>query len=80
MEHAQTLRALAASLSEDIAVARMEAHAAFDPLWQHGSMTRSAAYRWLSRQMSIPKGDCHMGRFTVDQCRRVVDLCKMMTA
>ena len=53
---------------------KMEAHAAFDPLWKNGSMTRSDAYRWLSQAMGVT--EAHIGQMDVDECRRVIELCK----
>lgn len=50
------------------------AHAAFDPPWKAGAVKRSHAYIWLSVKMGIPLNDCHIGRFNVDQCRRVVEI------
>ena len=55
---------------------KMAAHAAFDPLWKNGSMSRSQAYVWLSQTLSIHPDDCHMGMFDVDTCDRVVSACQ----
>lgn len=40
--------------------ARKAAHAAFDPCWQSGHMSRAAAYKWLSEKLGIPRKQCHM--------------------
>lgn len=40
--------------------ARKTAHAAFDPLWKSGRMTRSEAYRKLRRALRISERSCHM--------------------
>ena len=40
--------------------ARKAAHAAFDPLWRGGRMSRSEAYRELRRVMRISEKSCHM--------------------
>ena len=64
----------------------MDAHAAFDPLWQRkllklekikGSKRRARGdgYYWLSQQLGIPFEDCHIGMFDVDMCKRVVEIC-----
>jgi hypothetical protein len=70
------LQDLARLLTDDVAVARGVAHAAFDPLWQSGVMTRTAAYKWLAAQMGLNVQDCHMEKFNADQCRRVVEICR----
>ena len=58
----------------DLAKARIAAHAAFDPLWQSGRMTRNRAYSELARRLGIPKHQAHMQMFDVATCERVVAL------
>jgi hypothetical protein len=58
-----------------LARARCMAHSAFDPMWQSGKMSRSEAYTWLARQLSIPKHRCHMLQFDIEMCNRVVEVC-----
>lgn len=59
--------------------ARQAAHAAFDPFWrvrnQFKKGARREAYRWLRTAMAIPKAQCHIGMFTVEQCAQVIALC-----
>lgn len=57
-----------------LASARIAAHAAFDPLWQTGKMTRSAAYALLAKRMGVPKHEAHMQMFDLAQCERVIQL------
>lgn len=68
-------KALAAPPGSELARARIEAHAAFDPLWKHGGVSRFDAYNWLAIQMHLPVSACHMVLFDVAQCQRVVALC-----
>lgn len=56
--------------------ARSAAHAAFDPHWRSGKMTRSAAYKWLSDVMETSKNNTHIGMFNLAQCERVVKVFK----
>lgn len=53
---------------------RKFAHDVFDPLWQEGLMTRSAAYTWLAHKLDIPEDKCHIAMFNADQCQRVVEV------
>jgi len=55
--------------------ARIRAHAAFDKLWKGGKMNRHQAYKRLRVSMGIRKDECHIGKFTKEQCGLVVDLC-----
>lgn len=56
--------------------AKMEAHAAFDPIWRTGEMSRSAAYAWLANELGIPRVKTHIGYFDLKTCRRVVEVCR----
>jgi hypothetical protein len=70
-------------------LARMAAHAAFDPVWENWKeaypghirapsqvrgAARGRAYTWLAEQLGIAKVDCHIGHFDVAQCTRVVEV------
>ena len=54
--------------------AKMAAHAAFDPIWKSGQMSRRKAYSLLAEKMGLPKLKAHIGEFDVDQCKQVVML------
>lgn len=54
-------------------------HEAFDPLWKQGGMTRGAAYAWLAHKLGIPKNECHIGFFTLEQCQEAVRICDIAT-
>lgn len=58
--------------------AKMAAHAAFDPLWKSGQMTRKEAYKRLSEKMGLTPDQTHIGMFDVEQCKTVVLLCTPM--
>lgn len=63
--------------------AKIDAHAAFDPLWQakmrrdnvSKGKARGKGYAWLARQLGLPPQDAHIGMFDVAMCRRVIDVC-----
>jgi hypothetical protein len=52
--------------------AKMMAHAAFDPLWRSGKMSRRRAYALLADRMGLAESDCHIGMFDVNQCHAVI--------
>jgi hypothetical protein len=64
----------------ELRAAKVAAHAAFDPLWRAGGYTRSTAYKWLQKAMDKPRALCHIGLFDVEDCRKVVELCKAKKA
>ena len=60
---------------------RMEAHAAFDPIWKehiwlHGiakGNARTWAYNWLSTQLGRP--DTHISQADEDTCIEIIRIC-----
>lgn len=58
---------------------KLLAHNCFDKLWKSGKMTRSSAYKFLAGEMGIEAKDCHIGMFTVHQCKRVMAICIPLT-
>jgi hypothetical protein len=59
--------------------AKMAAHAAFDPLWKSGGMSRQSAYAWLAGALGISADNCHIGMFDLDGCRAVVAAVSLRT-
>lgn len=78
--HRGTTRPLGRLANAELRLAKIAAHAAFDPLWRNRQMTRNAAYSWLARQLGIRREDCHVGEFDIEQCRRVVAVCEQRKA
>lgn len=68
-------RGRSAAPGSSLAKARHAAHRAFDPIWEDGEMTRSAAYSWLARQLNLRPRDCHMILFDEATCARVIGIC-----
>ncbi|MDE2467961.1 MAG: hypothetical protein KGL35_04280 [Bradyrhizobium sp.] len=56
----------------ELRVAKQAAHAAFDPLWKSGRMTRLEAYRKLAECLGLDTKQTHIGRFDVELCQRVI--------
>lgn len=64
---------------EETCHARIEAHVAFDPIWREGHMSRTEAYRWITRAMwwRAPwRGTFHFGLASAAECRRAQRLCE----
>lgn len=53
--------------------ARKRAHLAFDRLWQDGHLSRSEAYRRLSKAMGLPVNDAHMSTMDAPTANKVPD-------
>jgi len=71
--HFGTSRPLGRLADHRLRSARRAAHAAFDPLWRGGPMTRAAAYRALADSLGLPRGDCHIGGMDEAQCAAAVE-------
>lgn len=65
--HAHTLSPLGVMASRKVRKLRVEAHKAFDPLWQGGLMSRTEAYEWLAALHGVDYADCHIGAMTQDE-------------
>lgn len=73
--HLNTDRPLGTMATEETRRARQAAHAIFDPLWKTGKMKRRQAYGWLAEKLHIDRALCHIGEFSVEQCKEVVRVC-----
>lgn len=81
--HKGTTNALGGLANAELREWKQKAHAAFDPLWEakirrdgcSRSKARRAGYKWLSEQLGIPFKKTHIGYMSVDECKRVVDIC-----
>ena len=65
---------------------KKDAHAKFDKVWKRKirlencskKKARDFAYRWLSQQMGLEFGQCHIGWMKVEECRRVIEICDQL--
>lgn len=51
--------------------ARKRAHAALDPVWQVGVLSRAQVYARLAEKMGLSGEECHMSRMTAVQAESV---------
>lgn len=72
--HKGTSNALGRLANKELREFKKQAHAAFDPIWQEKFMTRMVAYNWLSRRLNIPSEFTHIGMFSEDTCKKVIEI------
>ena len=72
--HGDTKQAMGRLANAHLRALKSEAHAAFDPIWRQGPLTRAQAYKWLSEQLCIPSSKTHIGLFNSDLCRRTIEV------
>jgi hypothetical protein len=70
--HAGTTTPLGVMADSKTRALRVQAHAAFDPLWRNGPLTRKKAYNLLAYTMRIDQHACHIALLTVEQLRLVI--------
>ena len=58
--------------------ARKRAHVVFDALWSPSGpcVSRSEAYRWMSGAMAKPSEVAHIGKFSKEECEKLIELCE----
>lgn len=71
--HPDTAKPLGRLANAELRIFKRKAHAAFDPIWKRGDMSRTKAYKWLSEKLNIAPQNCHIGMFDVDLCRATID-------
>lgn len=85
--HPGTTAPLGRLANAELRAAKRAAHDAFDPLWQPSGRSgsknkrknaRGAAYAALGEALGIPAAEVHIGMMSVEQCRRVVEVCKTL--
>lgn len=84
--HKGTTQPLGTPANAELRTLRMNAHAAFDPLWkrkaQRGTArkeARFAGYMWLARELKMEPNLCHIGMMGPEDCKRVIALCEPWT-
>lgn len=71
--HGKSTKPLGTLANAELREHRKKAHSSFDYLWKNDILpSRSEAYAWLAREMGIEKKDCHIGMFSIDQCKEVI--------
>jgi hypothetical protein len=81
--HPNTANPLGRLANAELRLAKVAAHAAFDPFWKAKALkegipkrtARGLGYQWLAKELGIDQADCHVGMFDVFQCNRVVEIC-----
>ena len=74
--HRGTINGKGSVANKELRDARKRAHLYFDAIWQKELSSRTQAYKWLSLQLGIPVEITHIGMFTVEQCEKVIRICK----
>ena len=63
----------------DVRAARVRAHAALAAITDGSPLQRVLAYAWLQQVLGMSPELCHIGRFGLEDCRRVIEACERVT-
>ena len=82
--HPGSSRALGRLANSELRRWKQTAHSYFDPLWRmkmakagiSKSKARDLANQWLADQMKIDVKKCHIGMFSIEECKRLVEVCE----
>lgn len=74
--HKGTNMALGRLANKDLREAKKNAHLYFDKIWKLSILGRSESYKWLSSMLEIPIEYTHIGMFSIETCRKVVEYSK----
>lgn len=72
--HGRSCNPMGSLANAPLRLARRRAHAEFDVVWKSGRKSRADAYAWLAKKLGMAESECHIGRFDIEQCQRVVQL------
>lgn len=80
--HKGTNTPLGRLANHELRNAKKKAHLYFDSLWKQSMSrgwskyeARTAAYKWLSKEMGKTPEHTHIGMFNIEECERVVEIC-----
>lgn len=74
--HKGTDKSLGRLANKELRQWKKDAHAHFDKIWQDGHLKRTSAYQKLSQELGIDPQYTHIGMFSVETCKRVVEWAK----
>lgn len=76
--HKNSDKALGRLANAQLRYWKKEAHKYFDIIWKEKHEKRSELYKHLSRHLGLPAEYTHIGMFSIDTCKKVVDWSKMI--
>jgi len=77
--HHVTFEANGPLANRKLRLLRVKTHEFFDSLWKEGKMTRREAYIWLAKAMDMTRQDCHIAKFSTEDCALAKVLCAQKT-
>lgn len=61
--------------NKELRALKAEAHKLFDKAWKEDpAFSRTEAYAQMSELMGIPRKECHIGYFDIEECNQLINL------
>lgn len=73
--HNNTRKPLGTMADAELMGWRMKAHAAIDPLWKNGKMTRKEVYGMLKEKLGK---EIHVGESDIETCKSIIEIVKFL--
>lgn len=77
--HARTHLPMGTLANGELRHKRIEAHRAFNLLWQSGMMEKWQAYKWMQAKFSLRSDQAHIALFSAYMCDQLIDACSFVT-
>jgi hypothetical protein len=75
--HKGTTKALGRIANAELRQLKKEAHKYFDIIWKENHEKRNNVYKYLSEYLEIPLKYTHIGMFSIETCKKVIEWSKM---
>lgn len=76
--HKGTNKSLGRLANKKLRYWKKEAHKYFDVIWKEKHEKRSELYKHLATHLDLPVEYCHIGMFSVNTCKKVIQWSKMI--
>ena len=57
---------------------RIQAHKAFNALWESGMMRKWQAYKWMQAKFGLNDAQAHIAKFSEYMCDQLIELCNQV--
>ncbi|SHO54171.1 zinc-finger-containing protein [Anaerocolumna xylanovorans] len=73
--HRKSLLPMGSLANGDLRNKRIQAHKAFDRLWQNGIMEKWQAYQWMQAKFGLSSEQAHIAKFSEYMCDQLIHVC-----
>lgn len=74
--HKKSLKPLGTLADKKLRIKRIQAHRAFNHIWESGLMKKWQAYKWMAAKFGLNTQQAHIAKFSEYMCDELIALCK----